>query len=295
MMKRPQGLGKGLGALIRPMESEDELSIATTSGDGLRHIPIEQIRPNPHQPRNYFDENNLAELAASIKEYGVIQPLIVSAEMDGSYVLIAGERRWRASKLAGLKELPVVVKNEVSSEMMLALALIENIQRADLNALEEALAYRQLIDEFGLTQSQVAERVGKSRPTIANMVRLLDLPVNIQEAIVNQQISSGHGRALLSLPTPEQQTATLHSIIANNWNVRQTEAFIRKLLLPEPQPTKSVPMLSAKLANVEKQFSKRLGARVNIEQGRKGGKVIIYYYSDEEFNTIYDSLLGDNE
>ena len=296
MMKRPQGLGKGLGALIRPMETEEDSPLpAPTQGDGLRLILIEQIRPNPHQPRSYFDENALGELAASIKEHGVIQPLIVSAESDGTFVLIAGERRWRASKLAGLKALPVVVKNEVSAEAMLAMALIENIQRADLNALEEASAYRQLMDEFGLTQAEVAERVGKGRPTVANMVRLLDLPINIQEAVVNQQISGGHGRALLSLPTPEQQTAVLRMIIENDWSVRQTEIIVRKLLSREVPPKKIAPTRSAELADVEKQFSERLGTRVNIEQGKKGGKVIIYYYSDEELNALYGSILGDTE
>ncbi|GAB4275263.1 MAG: ParB/RepB/Spo0J family partition protein [Candidatus Promineifilaceae bacterium] len=283
-MTKKRGLGRGLGALI---PGDDNSS----TSQGVRVVPIDAIQPNPHQPRSVMDETKLAELAASIREHGLIQPLIVT-EDKGQYTLIAGERRWRASRLAGLHEVPVVVK-EATPQAMLELAIIENVQRADLNALEEALAYRQLMDEFGLTQEEVAERVGKGRSTIANIVRLLELPEAIQQAVLDDVISGRHGRELLRLPTPESQKAALNQVKKLGLSVRQTERLVDSLLAeskPKPKPKRKLP---AELVALQTDFERRLGARVAIDKGKKGGKVVIYYYSDEELQAIYDTIVGD--
>jgi ParB family chromosome partitioning protein len=244
------------------------------------------------------DQEKLAELAASIREHGLIQPLVVTEIAPGSYSLIAGERRWRAAALAGLSEIPVVVK-EASPQDMLELALIENVQRDDLNALEEALAYQQLIDEFGMTQEEVAKSVGKSRPTksrptVANMVRILKLGPNIREAIVDGRISGAHARALLPLPTPEAQTAVMQTIVKNDLNVRQVEALVKKMLTAEKPKPKKARVVAPELTALEDQFSQSLGTKVNIQQGAEGGKVVIHYYSDEELQAIYESIVGDS-
>jgi len=278
-------LGRGLDALI-PGGSE-----RPPGGDVVRLVPIDQIVPNPRQPRTTLDPDKLAELAASIKVHGLIQPLVVTQTMEG-FVLIAGERRWRASQLAGLTQAPVVIK-ETTPQDMLELALIENIQRADLNALEEAQAYRQLIDEFGLTQEEVAERVGKARTTVTNLLRLLTLPENIQTAVIEERISGAHARAILPLRTPEAQTAAMNQVIKLNLSVRQTEALVASLLVdrrPEPRPRRQLP---PELAELQHRFERALGTRVNIEQGERGGRVVIHYYSDDDLNTIYAALSGD--
>ncbi|MCB9420926.1 MAG: ParB/RepB/Spo0J family partition protein [Ardenticatenaceae bacterium] len=222
-MTKKRGLGRGLNALIPGNETPE-------TETGLQTLPLAQIVPNPHQPRTVMDEEKLAELAASIKEHGLIQPLIVTQTGDG-YTLIAGERRWRASQLAGLAEVPVVVK-EATPQAMLELALIENIQRADLNPLEEAYAYQQLTDEFGLTHEQVAQRVGKGRSTITNLIRLLELPENIQQAVTDGRISGAHARALLPLTTPEAQIDAMKKVIKLTLSVRQTEALVKLELQP---------------------------------------------------------------
>ncbi|MCA9970755.1 MAG: ParB/RepB/Spo0J family partition protein [Anaerolineales bacterium] len=219
-MSKKRGLGRGLGALIPgPEETADP------SEGGVRQVPVDQIQPNPHQPRSVMDADKLAELAASIEEHGLIQPLIVTEQPEG-FILIAGERRWRASQLAGLTAVPVIVK-EATPQAMLELALIENIQRADLNPLEEAFAYQQLIDDFGLTQQKVAKRVGKARSTVANLVRLLELPANIQQAVTDGLISGTHARVLLQLPDEAQQTEAMGLIVSLNLSVRQTELLVK--------------------------------------------------------------------
>ena len=286
-MSKRSGLGRGLGALI-PTAAPDQKEETTAAG--LSKAALTAIQPNPHQPRHHFNEEALAELAASIAEHGLIQPLIVRQTEEGKYTLIAGERRWRAAQLAGLTEAPIVIK-DVSPQDMLELALIENIQRADLNPLEEAAAYQQLIDEFGLTQEKVAQRVGKSRPAVANMVRLLSLPPNVQAAVADGRISGGHARTLVPLPTAEMQTAVMNSIISQELNVRQTEAIVRKLLAAEPPKLKITPPPQPELAALETQFQESLGARVKIEKGNKGGKVVIHFYSDEELQAIYEAIV----
>ncbi len=225
-MSKRRGLGRGLGALIPSSDEEAPPEQAAPAPGGLRFVALDTISPNPRQPRSLMDDEALDELAASIEEHGLIQPLIVKEADEGRYTLIAGERRWRAAQRAGLVQVPVVVK-EASPQAMLELALIENIQRADLNPLEEAAAYRQLIDEFGLTQAQVAQRVGKSRPAVANFVRLLDLPPEVQEAVVGGALSGGHARTLLALHDANEQALLMRTILNRDLSVRQTEAIVR--------------------------------------------------------------------
>lgn len=282
-MSKKRGLGRGLGALI-PDKGKAE------NKDGLKVVPIAQIKPNPHQPRtSEFDPEKLQELAASIMEHGLIQPLIVTQDGD-NYTLIAGERRWRASQIAGLKEAIVVVK-EATPQEMLELALIENIQRDDLNPLEEGEAYRQLIEEFGLTQTQVAKRVGKGRPTIANLVRLLELPDQIKQAVIDGKISGSHARCLLPLPTPEAQANAMSQIMKLNLSVRQTETLVRNLLADKKPTPKPKPTLPPEINALATQFEEQLGTKVDIQKGKKGGKVVIHFYSDEDLNSIYDYIM----
>lgn len=287
MSKRKSGLGpRGLGALI-PSSGE-----ATESDQqGVKLVPVAEISPNPRQPRTVIDDEKLAELSASIAQHGLIQPLIVTEE-NGRYILIAGERRWRASQQAGHTEVPVIVK-EATPQAMLELALIENIQRADLNVLEEALAYQQLMDDFGLTQAETAERVGKARSTIANLVRILELPEPIQQAILDGQISGRHARELLRLPTAEQQIMAANQVVKLGLSARQTVVLVDNLLAEKkPQPKAKSPKITPELADLATQFEQTLGTRVNIEPSRKKGegKVVIYYYSDEELDAIYHTI-----
>lgn len=286
-MTKKRSLGRGLNALI---PSAPEMSSgADEVFSGVQQAPISAIQPNPHQPRTVMDAEKLAELAASIREHGLIQPLIVT--QDGAqYTLIAGERRWRASQQAGLEEVPVIIK-EATPQEMLELAIIENIQRADLNPLEEAYAYQQLMDEFGLIQEEVAKRVGKGRSTVANLVRLLNLPPDIQQAVSDGDISGAHGRALLPLSTPEAQTAAMNQIIKHDLNVRQTEALVKKLLAETKPTPKQRSTLPPELADLQRQFADSLGTRVNIEKSGQGGRVVIHYYNDEDLQTIYETIV----
>lgn len=287
-MTKKRGLGRGLNALIPQSPDTTE-----TDGRDLQTVPIQAIRPNPHQPRTDMDPEKLAELAASIVEHGLIQPLIVTQQED-QYILIAGERRWRASQKAGLTEVPVILK-EATPQEMLELALIENIQRDDLNALEEAYAYQQLIEEFGLTQEEVARRVGKGRSTVANLVRLLGLPANIQQAVSDGRLSGAHARALLPLPTPEMQTNAMNQIIKLGLSVRQTESLVASLLAEKKPRPKPRPSLPPELADLQRQFQESLGAKVNIEKKGQGGRVIIHYFNDEDLQAIYEAIMGDTE
>ncbi len=282
MSKKP-ALGRGLSALI-PAKSEEN-----QESKGLRVVPVTAVVPNPHQPRSLMDGEKLAELAASIREHGLIQPLIVT-QTGENYTLIAGERRWRAAQLAGLAELPVIVK-EATPQAMLELAIIENVQRADLNAVEEATAYRQLMDEFGLKHEEVAQRVGKARSTVSNLVRLLELPQVVQQAVIEGGISSGHARALAALPTADMQTAVMQQILKRRFNVRETEALVQKLLEAAKPTPKRKKTLSPELAALQTRFEQTLGTRVHINKDAKGGKVIIHFYSDEELQTIYETIV----
>jgi ParB family chromosome partitioning protein len=283
MSKKP-GLGRGLEALI-PTSGAD-----APHREAVRLVLIDDIRPNPRQPRSHMDEDRLAELAESIRTLGLIQPLIVT-EAGGGYTLVAGERRWRASQLAGMREVPVIVK-EATSQEMLELALVENIQRADLNPLEEGYAYQQLMDEFGLTQAEVAERVGKGRSTVANLMRLISLPDNIQQAVIDGRISGAHGRALLSLPSPEMQTAAMNQIIRLDLSVRQTETLVRNLLADKKPAPRRRPSLPPELVALQRDFETSLGTRVNIETSGAGGRLVIHYFSDEDLQALYDAIVN---
>lgn len=285
-MTKKSGLGRGLEALF-PSEPLEELQ------SGLVEAPVGDISPNPRQPRSTVEQSELSELAASIREHGLIQPLIVTRSSSG-YTLIAGERRWRAAQLAGLEKVPVIVK-ETTPQEMLELAIIENIQREDLNAIEEAQAYRQLMDDFGMTQEAVAERVGKGRSTITNLVRLLVLPQEVQQAVLDRQISGTHARELLRLPTAEMQIKAKDEMIRKGLNRREAAKLVDRMLALEKSPPSQKEPLTPEMLALQEQFVRSLGTRVNIEKLSKGGKVIIYYYSDEELQAIYDSIVEDSD
>ncbi len=284
MSPRKIGLGKGLESLI-PLVEEEESAAA----QGILQVPHSSISPNPRQPRSEIRDQDLLELAASIEEHGIIQPIIVT-EVPYGYQLIAGERRWRAARVAGLTTVPVLVKDATPNEM-LELALVENIQRSDLNALEEAIAYQQLVEEFGLTQREVAQRVGKSRTTVANILRLLKAARPVQEALLDDRISEGHARALLGLEQAEAQEATLKTVLGRELNVRQTEALVRRLAgrhkerPPEPEQSPETRALEAR-------FRETLGTKVNLKRSGKGGHIVIYFYSEEELEALYEYIVG---
>jgi ParB family chromosome partitioning protein len=248
------------------------------------------VSPNPHQPRQTISEDSLAELVASIREHGVIQPLVVT-QVGDEYQLIAGERRWRAAQLAGLTTVPAIVK-ETTPQQMLELALVENVQRADLNPLEEAGAYRQLMDEFGLTQEEVAERVGKSRTAVANTVRLLRLTNDVKEALAAERISEGHARALLALTNARLQRQALGIIEKRGLNVRQAEALVRQMQ-SEPEEPAPKAELSPQDQDAVERFQRRLGTKVNLVRAKKGGRLVIHFYSEEELQAIYESIVGE--
>jgi ParB family chromosome partitioning protein len=279
-MGRRSGLGRGLEALI-PTTEERESAVTQVS--------VSAITPNPMQPRTTLDSEALAELAASIREHGMIQPLIVTQQGPERYQLIAGERRLEASRMAGLAMVPVIVK-EATPQQVLELALVENIQRADLNPLEEAAAFQQLVEEFGLTQEQVAERVGKSRVAVTNVLRLLRLPAEVKQALADGAIREGHARALLALPTTESQVAALRTVTSKALSVRQTEELVRRLLA-EPPAKKPAQPVSPKVRALEEEFRQTLGTRVNLYRDRKGrGRLVIHFYSEEELQAIYDVI-----
>ena len=292
MPRKKRGLGKGLDALLSEGERRGTRRLM---GGITEEIPIDQIAPNPHQPRRHFDEDALAELAASIRVHGVLQPLILARADPTSpvpYYIVAGERRWRAAKLAGLTHVPAIVK-DATRQQLVEWALVENVQRADLNPLEAATAYKSLIDGFGLTQAEVAERVGKSRSAVANTLRLLNLPPEAQAALLEGKISEGHGRALLALDDPELQRRVLKQIISKGLSVRQTEQVVRRLLTR--QESKARPEAKEPpdpdLQAVERAFQDALGTKVEVRKGRRGGQVVIHFYSDEELHAIYEAIV----
>ena len=289
MTKR--GLGKGLAALI-PTELAE---LAEAAAASIHEVHLDAIAPNPRQPRQKQDLAALQELADSIREHGLIQPLIVTAALPDqqaagvAYQIIAGERRWAAARLAGLSAVPVIVK-EATPQQMLELALVENIQRADLNPLEEATAYRQLIDEFGLTQEEVAARVGKSRVAVANVIRLLRLPDEVKAALLEGQISEGHARALLAAEAAEKMIQLLRAVIRKGLNVRQTEELVRRGTA-ETQPQAPAPP-SPDTAALEDRFRQALGTKVRLLRSQKGGRLVIHFFSEEELQAIYDAIVG---
>jgi len=281
MTKKKTGLGKGLGALLP----------GSDVAAGWSEIPTRSIAPNPRQPRTSLDETTLRELADSIREHGLIQPLVVTRSGENAYTLIAGERRWRAALLIGLDSVPVVVK-DVASQQMLELALIENVQRDDLNPLEEALAYRQLIDDFGLTQEQVSQRVGKSRVAVANIVRLLKLPESIQKRLADGSLSEGHARALLMLDDTTHMQRLVSQIVGGGLSVRQVEELVRRLNAGKPpaRKRKSADGAPANTRSLEDRMRRALGTKVNLYRTSRGGKVVIHFYSEDELDAIYQRI-----
>jgi ParB family chromosome partitioning protein len=278
-----RGLGKGLDALI-PGGFQAE------SGGGAQFIPIEQIIPNPSQPRGEMSDESLEELASSIREHGILQPLILTKEPDQDiYVLIAGERRLRAAKMVGLESVPAIVR-QASDQERLELALIENIQRENLTALEAAEAYQMLNDQFGLSHDQIALRVGKSRTSVTNTIRLLNLSEDALEALASGKISEGHGRALLGLNSDKAQSAALQTILSHDLNVRQTEELVRKLSGEKPQAAPQKPTKSSAVKEIEDRLRSQLGTKVTLNHGKKGGTLVIHYYSDEELDSIIRRL-----
>ena len=284
-MARKGGLGKGLDALI-PGEVTDQS--ANNSGPTFIHRDL--IVPNPHQPRDRMDSEDLEDLANSIREHGILQPLIVSFDpLTGMYTLIAGERRLRASGIAGLEQVPVIVR-DVSDQERLELALIENVQRADLSPLETAQAYQELADLFNLSHEEISARVGKSRVSVTNTLRLLKLPDSVLKALSDDTISEGHARALLGLTTSQAQTAALQTVLNQGLNVRQTEELVRKMQGHKPEPVVEKPV-DPEIKELEERLQTRLGTKVSLTHGAKGGTVTIHYYSVEELNAIVSSLL----
>ena len=276
-------------------EEADELRDQTEKG-GVLELPIGAIQANPHQPRARFGPGSLTELAASIREHGIIQPLIVTESPDQPqrYLLITGERRLRAAHQAGISTVPAIVR-EATPQQHLELALVENLQRADLSPLEEAAAYDALVNEFGLTQAQVAERVGKSRSAVANAVRLLGLPAAARLALNNQLISAGHARALLSLENDDDRQRALDLVLARELSVRQTESLVRRWLEEpaETEPAEDPPHMQAQLRFWENRFRDRLSTKVSLERKTDGsGRLVIHFFSDDDLATIYREIVG---
>ncbi len=285
-MDTKKALGRGLGALLR----EEEILEAGSPGYFL--CPLDRLRPNPRQPRQSIDEQGLSDLAASIKEKGVLQPLVVrkADEQDGAYEIIAGERRFRAAQMAGLATVPVVIK-DVSPEEVLELALIENIQRKDLTPIEEALAYKRLLEEYGITQQELSKRVGKDRSTIANSLRLLKLPSDIQEDIAQGHISMGHARALLMLEGVKEAMYSLRDRIKREGlSVRQAEAMARALLEKGPSEPRIPKKEDPNIKRLSDELTFEIGFRVKVVPKKRGGKVEIYYGDLDELDRIVELL-----
>lgn len=288
MARRP-GLGKGLDALIPGSKVESAAQTPSTA-QGILLIPAENIHPNPQQPRESIESDALNELSASIREHGILQPLIVSRDPNqDTYTLIAGERRLRAARIAGLTLVPVIERS-VSEQGQLELALIENLQRTDLSPLEMAEAYRHLSEDFSLTHEQIAERVGKSRTSVTNTLRLLNLPEQVRKALAENLISEGHARAILGLPAQAGQLAALSTILRDDLNVRQTEALVKKMSGERP-PATPKPAIAPEVSALEGRLRNYFGTKVSLNDSKNGGRLVIYYYSDEELNAILDKIL----
>lgn len=301
--KRP-ALGRGLGALIpqapaKPAPSEVERPAATPTRDGEQHpttLPIEALIPNPEQPRKHFDETGISELAESIAAQGIIQPIVVTPSGGGTYQILAGERRWRAAQRAGLYDVPVVVR-ETPEEQRLELALVENLQRMDLDPLEEATAFQQIMDLRGYTHAELAERVGKDRSTISNALRLLKLPDRVQSLLRSGQLGMGHARALLSLPSAAEMTELAQDIVRRGLSVRAVEAEVRRRLRGEPEPREETPEQARHkiiVADLEDRLRRKLGVKVRLRTGKKPtdpGKLEIPYGDLDELNHLLHILM----
>lgn len=284
MSKQQKGLGRGLGALLGDLPEE------AVSSSPSNLLPLHKIEPNPKQPRKVFDEEALEDLAESIREHGLIQPIAVRPEENGYYRIIAGERRWRAARMAGLTEVPVLILN-ADDKAVMELAMIENLQRKDLNPIEEARGYQTLMDEYGLTQEEAAERVGKSRPAVANALRLLLLPKELQDMLVSEELSAGHARALLALPKKSQQLQAAQKVVCLHLSVRQTESLCKSMQKEEKAPKKAAFQVDY-IGECEKELSSKYGRKVSIIPGKRKGHLDIEYYGNDDLQVLLDLLSG---
>ena len=288
------GLGKGLDSLIPDKKVNKETIIEKkkeeTVKNGEQMIKVSMIEPNREQPRRMFEEDSLLELADSIKQFGVLQPILVQKKSD-YYEIIAGERRWRAAKLAGIKEVPVIVR-EFTEQQAVEIALIENIQRENLNPIEEAMAFKRLLEEFSLKQDEVAERVSKSRTAVTNSMRLLKLDQRVQQMIIDDMISTGHARTLLAIEDGEQQYILANKIFDEKLSVRETEKLIKELKNPKKEKVKPVLENDFIYRDSEEKLKSKMGTKVNVNNKANGkGKIEIEYYSEKEFERIFDLLM----
>ena len=284
MATKQRGLGRGLGALIDDFSPEP-------GQETITKLPLQKVEPNPNQPRRSFDEEELQALADSIAKHGILQPLAVRALDGGFYQIIAGERRWRAARMAGLDEVPVVVL-EADDRTVMELALIENLQRQDLNPMEEAEGYRVLMEDYGLTQEQAAARVGKSRPAVTNALRLLALPDEVRAMVENGTLSAGHARAVLSLPSERLQKAAAQRIIALRLSVRQAEAMCKRMAAGEKTEKPKSELTVDYVGECEKALTKQLGRRVKIVSGKRKGRFELEFYGEDDLQRLYDALLS---
>jgi len=278
-----KALGRGLDALLpttkpAPMPELPE----------VQHLRIDAVVPNRYQPRQTFSPQELTELAASLKQSGLLQPVLVRRKGDGMYELISGERRWRAARQAGMETIQAVVRN-CSDEETILFAIVENLQREDLNPMEMAHAYQRMMSEFGLTQDIIAQRVGCERSSIANIVRLLNLPIEVQQLIESDQLSAGHAKVILGLASPAEQLRVAHLVVARNLSVRETEKILASSLIARKRNTKE--LRRSPMMDVEERLQKRLGTKVSVLNGKRGGKVIIHYFSPAELEGILEQLL----
>jgi ParB family chromosome partitioning protein len=287
---RKRGLGRGLDALIPPAGGE-AWEAGAGVGSNIVEIEVDRIKPNPFQPRHKMDQKALQELADSIRVHGILQPVVVRQVEDG-YQLVTGERRWRAAMLAGLKKLPAVIR-QCDDQEMIEFALIENLQREDINPIEEAEAYFQLARRFGMTQEEIAARVGKSRAAVANTMRLLQLPEPIKEAIRNGELSEGHGRALLALDDEQKMLHAFSLVQRHNLSVRQTEELVQRLKAREQRAQKKKRELDPNLLSLQEEMQRQLQMRVRIKPGRKGGTIEIRYLTDEDLQRFVDLIFGE--
>lgn len=282
-MAKKHGLGRGLGALIPEQEEKN-----TEEEKKSLLIDINSIRPNSEQPRKTFDEEKILALSESIKEYGIIQPLVLN-KVDDNYIIVAGERRWRAAKKAGINEVPAVIMN-LSDKEILEISLIENIQRQDLNPIEEAVAYKKLLDEFSLTQEELSIRIGKSRTAITNTLRLMNLDSRVQDYIIDGILSEGHGRALLGITDKELQYKTAQKVIDEKLSVRQLEAIVKQLGKTKVNKEKKEAVYNPYYNDIKSRFESLLGTKVNIDAKKNKGKIEIEYYSEDDLQRIIDIL-----
>ena len=282
-------LGRGLGALIPQKPVAEPAPHHVPAGAGLAMIPIDQISPNPFQPRKTFNEASIEELARSVREHGIVQPLVVTRITDNKFRLIAGERRFRAAQKAGLDHVPVVIKETLTDSDVLQVALIENIQREDLNPIEEAYAYHQLHEEFGLTQEEISKRVGKERSTVANCLRLLKLPDNVKKLVASGQLSMGHARAILAVESAKKQEQLAERVVRRNLNVRQTEVLASEKAPKSAEPEKEKDVFTR---DAEDRLTRTLRTKVEIDRKRRGGVIHLRFGSEEELIRLVDELMG---